>query len=381
MTDTVVATTRGGNQSAGRLASRAAAALGACLPYLVPAVLAALIVILRGSVRSDWRYLEQGSLIMYGGGPHGGLHTYAAYSQLQIGPLSFAVARGATAVTAVHAALLISGLILLLLPAVLRMSEQAVVRAGRPVSRRAVVVVGAVAAPVWAELASRHHLDDALVVATIVATAWMIANEWSVAAALFAVAGCAAKPWAVIALPMLLALPRRRGLALTIAVSGVALVYLPFVVTDPGTLHAGRPNVLVSGSSLLTLAGFPVGVIPSAGVRIAQLVVAVLLCAWLATRSPSGYLAVPVVGVATRLLLDPGTFPYYAGGLVGVGLVLDMWSPRRVPTFTGLGLGVWVASYTSAGIAPALVRTLLLVGALAVALALADRRCPPHEQP
>lgn len=357
-----------------RLVSGALRGLGAALPYGLPAVLAALVVAARGPVRSDWRYLGQGSLIMFGGGSHGGLHTYAAFTQLQIGPLSFAVVRGLIAMTAAHAALLTSALVIGLLPAILAMSERAVACAGRPVGRRLVLTAGLLAAPVWAELALRHHLDDALVVAAIAATAWMVASDRSAAAAALAIAGCAAKPWAVIALPMLLALSRRRVLAFVTAAAGAGLVYLPFVVADTGTLHAGRPNVLVSGSSLLRLAGFPVGVIPSAGVRVAQLVVAVVLGVWLARRSRLGWLAVPIAGIATRLLLDPGAFPYYAAGLAGAALLLDMWTGRRVPVVTATALGVWFASYAPSMVLVAVVRTVLLVAVLAFALAVTDRR-------
>lgn len=344
------------------------------VPYLIPAALAALVVIAAGPVSSDWRYLGGGALIIFHGGPHGGLHTYASFTQLQIGPLSFAVVRGFVALSATHAALLTGVLTVIMLPVLIWISERAILANGREVSRGLLLAMGALAAPVWAELTLRHHLDDALAVAAVLGVAWMTAVHRPAWAVAFAVVGCAAKPWAVVAVPMLLALPRRRWRACLSAVAGAGLVYAPFIVADTGTLHAGRPNVLVSASSLLRLAGFPAGVIPSSGVRIAQLFIALALGVWLARRSRYGWLVVPVACMATRLLLDPGTFPYYAAGLAGAAVLGDMWSGRRLPVLTTIAAAVWAASYAPSAVPVALLRCALLAAMLGISLAMTDPR-------
>jgi hypothetical protein len=71
---------------------------------------------------------------------------------------------------------------------------------------------------------------------------------WVVGFALGVAGAC--QPWAIVAAPILLALPPRRMVSGTLAfVEPAAVWWLPFVVAAPGTVTA-RPSVVAAGRRL-----------------------------------------------------------------------------------------------------------------------------------
>ncbi len=275
----------------------------------------------------SWHYFRDGAHALFGGS---GLHVYAQHPTLQIGPLAFVVAGAVDLLAGAHALGVAQLVAMTGLPVVLGLLASLLPSAGRPWR---VLLGGLVLAPAWTVVAVRWvHLDDALALTLVTVGLWGVRRgRGHPALAGVALAGaCAAKPWAVIALPLLLVLPpRSRGRAVTYAVVGTAVAWLPFLMADPGTLSALHPPVRVADSSVMWWLGYHGTYLP-AWDRLAQLVIAplvALLAVW--RRSWPGAL---LAGVAVRLVLDPQDIAYYAAGAVVGALVLDLFGRRsRVP--------------------------------------------------
>ena len=259
-----------------------------------------------------------------------GLSVFGRHPELQVGPLSLLLAGGAVAVAGGHALLVVQvgstaclGVVGWALTRVLPESPTRWQLAGLGVG-------WAVLAPAWAVLAVRWvHPDDVLAVtllAVVVAVVARPGRRAEVVAAVLVVLAVAAKPWAVVAVPLLLVLPRRRWLAVALAGAGTAAVWLPFLLASRGAAGALAPPVLVSPTSFLGWLGSPAdGVVPP-WVRPVQLLggALVALVAVLRGRWAGALLA----GLAVRLLLDPQNLAYYAAGAVLVALVADLASRR-----------------------------------------------------
>jgi hypothetical protein len=211
-------------------------------------------------------------------------------------------------------------------------------------TRPAALIGGLLAMPVWMILAiTAVHLDDVMVLTCVAASLPMVARgRWLPAGALLGTA-VATKPWAVVVVPLVFALPRRvmpRAVLVTVAVS--ALWWVPFLIADPSTPWA--------------LSGFPVPVTPdstygllgyhghSAGVCAPLYGCMSAAPSWLrplqfgagfgfallAVRR-GRWLAAPLVGLATRVLLDSQAWGYYFVGPVIAALAWDIAQGRRIP--------------------------------------------------
>jgi len=278
----------------------------------------------------SWHYFHDGAARLFGGS---GLHLYADDPTLQIGPLAFVVAGGLTVVAGGHSL----GAAQVVMTALLAVVVGAVTR---PLTGRertlGVLTVGLVLAPAWTTLTVRWaHLDDALALCLIALVVWAVRADPSgpgrpVLAAGAAGLAAAAKPWAVLVLPLLLLLPPRvRWRALGYAVLVTALAWLPFVIADPGTLGAFHPRVGTSDSSILWWLGYHGATLPVWD-RTAQLVAAPLVSLLAVARGR--WAGALLAGVAVRLALDPQNIAYYAAGAVLGALVLDLHGRRwRLP--------------------------------------------------
>ena len=308
--------------------------------------------------RDDWQYFVWGSDLLFGtheiwATEQGGLHLFANYPDIQIGPLSLVVAAvlrvAGDDVGRVLAAVLIVALGVLTVRLVEGIVEHLSASSGDDQRRRRhllVLIGGLVAVYAWSELARYVHLDDALALFFMVLAVRGVARQQGSAGVHLGLA-VAAKPWAVLALPLLLALgsKRRRGAAAATAI--IALAYVPFVVADPGTVTAGEPVIDILPGSALTLLGFAEGE-PPAWLRGAQLAVALTLGVVAVRRGR--WLGVLLAGIGSRLLLDPGVFYYYSSGAVLAAFLFDLRDDRMpipvltVMTFVALnvipGLGV-----------------------------------------
>jgi hypothetical protein len=321
------------------------------LLLVLPASMATVMALGAGGPTSDWdaattggHYLLSGHLSVYADKPH-----------VQMGPLALLLAGvlpGPFYVAAVCA----------LLPLVLWM-----VTLPYPPTRGTylrVLVGGMLLAWPWAAFAVQGHADDALVVVGVLAmvSALNLHREaWVVAGFLVAIA---AKPTAILFLPLAFMHSRRAGILATV---GGGLLWAPFILANvPGFLAAG------TGQGELWPYSVPafLGSVPHTGipawVRPAQLVGGVALCWFLARRNGPAAAAAGVF--AFRVLLESGTWNYYSTAVIAAAIMLDLHRGWRVPWVT---LAAFVSFVSAFGVpltmGQGVVRILALTGVLAMA--------------
>ncbi len=190
---------------------------------------------------------------------------------------------------------------------------------------------------VWSDVAVRTaHLDDAIALAAAAGAAGAIARRRPWLAVVLLAVAAGAKPWAIMFAPLALAVPGRDALRRLAALAGLVLVgWLPFVIDEPGTVHAAASFKITNAtSSALRALGFANATTP-AWVRPAQVLFG-LAAAALRVRTGRWH-AVLMATVAIRLVLDPAVHHYYTAGLVvGVLLWEGIARPHRVPVVTML---------------------------------------------
>ncbi|MEY9872000.1 hypothetical protein ABH931_001474 [Streptacidiphilus sp. MAP12-33] len=314
----------------------------------------------------SWHYFSHGSALLFGGAganPPGGLHLYANYPGLQIGPFAFVCAQllrsigPDNGVVAGQLAMTAAGLL------VLHTLERCVVTARpdllrRPAAlRRTLVLGGGVFLVVWESLAVHYgHLDDALALLCAVLAVRALLADAPAAAGLCLGLAVDAKPWALAFLPLVLAAPRirRRHVAVYAAVT-VLLAWLPFVLADPGTLSATQYAIVNEPSSALRALGVGTAGTPSWD-RLAQLVVGCGLGLWAVVRGR--WEAVLLLGVGARIALDPGVYAYYTAGLLVGALCWELLGLRHpVPIWS-------LTAFAGLHLAPGLVGNQALLGDL-----------------
>ncbi|MFN8075188.1 MAG: hypothetical protein U0Q15_07170 [Kineosporiaceae bacterium] len=348
---------------------------------------AACFLVARRGVVGDWSFHRLGADALLGPDPW---TLYARLPQLQIGPAALAAAvplRHAPAV-AVQVVLWACGL------GALWLAERSWPHAARA-QRERLLIGGLLAVPCWSFLVTAGHLDDALAILATAGACLALARGAGLPAGLLVGLAVAAKPWALVVVPVLLAVPalRPRLLALAAALGVPALAWAPFLLAAPrsvGALSGFRiPVAATSGLRLAGLAGHP---FPGA-VRPAQLLLGLAVAVLAARRGR--WWAVPVVALAVRVALDPGAMGYYAAGPAVAALLAEGHLRPRVPTLLPAAfLGLFQPAYLTllaarrgevpfvspgASLAVACLRvgacTALVVGALAVpALRARDRR-------
>ena len=340
------------SRTGARLTVRARAALWvrAGWPWLVlwPWALA-WVAFQAGMAGQSWHFFAQGGRLLFGDAPGAGLQLYATHPDLQIGPLALAVSGMLRAIgpgngesTAI-AAMSLTG------PLVLAAVWRLVPPAERQ-RRSRLLFAGLLFLPVWTELTTHFaHLDDLMALGFSVAALHAVARRHPVWAGLALAAAADSKPWAAAFMVLLLALPRRQWLtALAAFTGGIAVVWLPFMLADPRTVSAvTRFTIPNDRSSALRVLGVMDPRTPWWD-RSAQLLLGLAAGAVAVRRGR--WPAVLLVGVAARILLDPGVYAYYtAGALLGtivVDLVVTRW---RVPWATATAaLLLYAARFTHA---------------------------------
>jgi hypothetical protein len=294
----------------------------------------------------DWFYFVKGSELLFG--RHhlyslrpGGLHLYANYPDLQIGPLSFVVATPLRMLGPddgrVASSFLMSAFVVFLVFVLERTARRVWVDAAEvEIALRSLTVLlgGVMVAQAWAPLSTIYaHLDDVVTLGACVGALWAVATKRPVLLGVLIGAAAAAKPWGVLALPLAFALEGRdRWRAFTISAACTLVAWLPFAIADGGTLTAVTPQNMVSPSSILHLFGVPVMDGPT-WTRPVQLAAMLLVGAIAVARGRWG--AVLLVGVAARLAFDPQVFLYYSSGLILAALAWDLLrTPRPLPWWT-----------------------------------------------
>jgi hypothetical protein len=292
----------------------------------------------------SWHFFVAGARRMVGlhypGYPlPGGVHLYANYPRLQIGPLSFLVAlplallpKVASQPIAIVLMTVIGGVsIWLVADAAQRLRQWT-----RGETIRAGVLAWVFVAPLWFQLAITFgHFDDVLALLLLSAAVNALARGHGTTAALCIGAAASAKPWAIATIPLALAVTDGKRIRhLAEALLAAVVPWLPFVLGDSHTLRAGTFKIRVVATSVLALfhvtGGTPGWVRPVQFFGGALLVVA---CVW------SGrWAAAVVIAVAVRLGTDPNVYTYYATGLVVGAAIWDLLGSRlRVPLLTAVG--------------------------------------------
>lgn len=305
--------------------------------------------LLYGRVPNDWGYMQGGAHLLFSRLPDGGLHLYASHAEVQMGPLTLALARLADVAAGTRALLVLTVLGCLLLVPTLRFAELAAtrLRAGQPVRPVTLLVGFVIATALWVEMPLFGHLDDCLVLLPLMAAVWAVASGRPLLAAALVGAACAGKPWGLVGVPLLLAPSPGGSRVRAVALAGciVALVYSPFLLADHHTLTAGKPTLLVDRLSSLQLLGIHEGTHPWGGLRAVQLGLAVCLGVLACARRR--WSAVLLLGVAARLLLDPGSNPYFPAGLAAAAVLFDLAGRRRLPWASLITLVVWMPWFAS----------------------------------
>lgn len=327
------------------------------------------------SPENDWNVLRYGGKALFGIEPffHSGpLHIYAQHPEIQVGPPGLALTgvcqwlfgrHGGTGGDLAVAVLLVAS------------GVAAVAAIDRLTDTRWSWLATLPALAVWCwGFGGWGHIEDALALTALLwAMVAVRADRAWLAGAVFGV-GVAAKPWLIVAVPILLGLRTQvRSRAAVAAVGAAALPWLPFLAADPHTMRVGTVYWHVLDGSTLHALGMPVGSLLPSGFRLAQFALAVAFAAVVARRS---WAAVPLAAIAVRVLLDPVAWPYYSVGPVLAAALLDAAQRRRVPVWTTVTIAVQVGVPY---LAPSLYGYAQLVWAVSVVLALLVLL--PHPEP
>jgi hypothetical protein len=191
-----------------------------------------------------------------------------------------------------------------------------------------------------AEVTEFQHLDDVMaIVCTTAALALIVrrGNWWG--AALLIGVGMASKPWALIAAPMLLGLPRaNRARSALVAMGAATACWAPFLIADHGTLGAlGAFRLPVASTSTLSTLGLAPASIAPDWVRPVQLAGGFVLSWWLARQNRLS--AVLFIGLLFRTVTDPQAWGYYGLGPLAGAFIWELSRGRRIPILT-LATGV-----------------------------------------
>lgn len=267
-----------------------------------------------------WVWFPEGARLLFSSSWS---HLYAAHSELQIGPLTFLLVAPIVfglpgVVGEVVAVMVMAGCGLVVLAQL-----RALVPDRSVVNDRTFLVAGVCFLTLWAEVAVTFaHADDVLAITlTACALRRLHADRPYQAAALLALAADC-KPWAVMFVPLLLVVGRRRWWRAAAIWTGVILAaWLPFYLADHRTLSAATFRIPNNLASSLRVLGVNAAITPTWD-RPLQMMLACALGVVLVRRGR--WSAVLIVAVAVRILLDPGVVSYYDAGLLAGAVVADL---------------------------------------------------------
>ncbi|SDT70106.1 hypothetical protein SAMN05216371_3901 [Streptomyces sp. TLI_053] len=292
----------------------------------------------------SWHYLRQGEELLFSGRSDGGLALYAHHPELQIGPVSLAVARlfapfpGHTGEVLAEAVM--SGLGLAMLVLVGRTAAQYHLGTGtnhRRLQQR-LLVAGLAFIPMWVEVSVRFaHLDDVLALFFTTLAAHELSRGRATAVAVYLALAVDSKPWALAFAPLILALPRARWVRTGLWFAGlVAVAWLPFYLGDLDTVAAAKFTIPNQTASALRWFGVTDPTTPWWD-RPAQFALGLglgTLAVWRG-RWP----AVVLLGADARILLDPSVYTYYTASIMLGTLLWDTVGQRRlVPWWSWIAL-------------------------------------------
>jgi hypothetical protein len=329
----------------------------------------------RGGI--DWKFFSTGTSLLFGGHPAvipgitagagtagpagrlgprppGGLHIFANYPALQMGPLSY-LGTAALGANVVAAELFLEAAGLLIVYLIDRIAEIT-----RPGHDRTVTLLagGAVFLVAWTELAAAFaHLDDGLALLLAVLGGYAAVRGHPVASGIAVGLAAVAKPWALVFLPVVLINPKAiRAAAAALLTVGAA--YAPFFIADPATMNATRFLIRNEPDSALRALGVRENYTPRWD-RAAQALLGCVLgtLAFVRGRWP----AILLLAGGARIALDPAAHSYYTPDVVTGALLLDVVGTARIPVYT-------IVSFAALNLAPLVVRDPAAQGAIRLAL-------------
>ena len=299
----------------------------------------------------SWHYFDLAARLITGSGHSDGLHVYAAHPELQMGPLAMLAAVPIRAIDPAAGDVWAPALLTLTGPMLLWVLVRAREAAHGPVSQVMLFMTGLFALPVWTEVTTHYaHLDDVLAMAFGIAALVAARRGAPVLTGLLLAGAVDAKPWALGFGALLLVLTSRdRVVAAGVAAVGILVAWLPFLLADPATLSLTHFTIDNVDDSALRALGVNTASTP-AWDRPAQLLLGVAAAAGAIMRGrwPLVLLAV----LAARMLLDPGTYPYYSSSLVLAAAAADLLSGhRRLPLWTAATAAWYAINETLVGLA------------------------------
>ena len=313
----------------------------------------------RGGI--DWKFFTTGTSLLFGGHPAviygitggsaaagpaglpgppppGGLHIFANYPALQMGPLAYLVTGVLrhlgpdNGLVAAEVFLQACGLLVVYLIERIAVSTRPALRSD-PAFTATVLAGGAVFMVAWSELAAGFaHLDDGLALLLAVVAVHLAISGHPLLTGLCVGLAADAKPWALVFLPVLLILGARdrdhRGLATATlaALVTLAVAWLPFFIADPGTLHATKYLIRNEPMSALRALGVRENYTPSWD-RPAQVALGCALGALAVWRRR--WPAVLLLAGGARILLDPAAHSYYTPDVMTGALLWDLLGTAR----------------------------------------------------
>lgn len=308
-----------------------------------------------------WHFFSSGSSQLFGG--PAGLHLYADFPELQIGPAAFVLAQVIRqfsphqGVFAAEVTTMAMGLYVLfeltriafiarsdLSPQDLSPPDPGTNRR-RIALRGTLLTGGAVFLAGWAELSTTFtHLDDALALVLSVLAVRAALAERPLLVGLCVGLAADSKPWALAFLPVMFMLPARSWVrAAASALVTVAAMWLPFALADQRTVAATTHYTIrnVPGSALRAM-GVRTPRTPGWD-RSAQLLAGWALAAAAVLRGR--WPAVILLGVGARIALDPADWGYYTAGvllgallwdLAGTAVPVPAWTVTSFATLTAV---------------------------------------------
>ena len=346
------------------------------------AVVGASLLLLVDHARS-WHYLADAARLLFAGPSTegSGLELYRSRPDFQFGPVSIILAAAFTALpggieewTVMVVASLAGVLTLALVADAVGPGAAAPLEAGDERTwHRVLLLTGLAFLVPWLRLAAyTAHVDDVIVLTAAAAAVAGVARDrpgWTTAAVAVAVA---AKPWAIILVPLcLVGDDPRRWWRAALAIAPAALSWGVFILGSPGTLGSLRGFVIaIDPNSGLRALGVAEPTTPG-WLRPTQLALGLAVTTVVALRRDA-WPRILAAGIAARLLIDPATNHYYTTGLVVGALVWELHrEPGRLPWRTAVGAVVLelAARDVSLGGAMPTVRFLLLAAVIVAAIA------------
>lgn len=139
-------------------------------------------------------------------------------------------------------------------------------------------------------------------------------------------AAIGAKPWSLPFAMLLLTCPSGRQRRFAASLGLCALPWLPFLLTDWATTSISSFTIANAPDSALRAFSVATAPTPSWD-RAAQLFLGVAIALWCLGMDRA--CSIPAAVLTVRMLLDPGTNPYYTVGLVVACLYVDLTMGRR----------------------------------------------------